>query len=60
MSKIRDWDNYDEDESFEKFSHKAKLIAQRKEDVIRRKRKEKQETMEYEKKMYEDAYQGVE
>ena len=56
VSKIRDWEDYNEDESFEKFSHKAKLIRQRKEDIIRQKRKEKMETLEYEKNMYQDSY----
>lgn len=55
MSKIRDWEDYNEDDSFEKFSHKAKMIRQRKEDVIRQKRKEKMEALEYEKNMCQDT-----
>lgn len=52
--KIRDWEDYDLDgeDTFEKFSHKTKLIRQRKEDVIKAKRREKQERMAYEENAY--------
>lgn len=62
MSKVRDWEDWEDDEedlTFEKFSHKTKLIKQRKEDIIRQKRREKQELKEYEQKKYEqNAYEG--
>ena len=37
-----------DDDTFEKFSHKAKLIRQRKDDTYKAKRKEKLERMEFE------------
>lgn len=48
--KIRDWDEleYSDDDTFEKFSHKTKLIRQRKDDTYKAKRKEKLERMEFE------------
>lgn len=48
--KIRDWEEleYSDDDTFEKFSHKAKLIRQRKDDIYKAKRKEKLERMEFE------------
>lgn len=48
--KIRDWEEleYSDDDTFEKFSHKTKLIRQRKEDIIKAKRREKQERIEFE------------
>lgn len=53
--KIRDWEDFDSDdtETFQKFSHKAKLIRQRKEDIIKAKRREKQERMAYEENAYD-------
>lgn len=48
--KIRNWDEfeYSDDDTFEKFSNKAKLIRQRKDDTYKTKRKEKLERMEFE------------
>ena len=49
--KVRDWEDIidsDEEDNFEKFSHKTKLIRQRKEDIIKAKRREKQERIEFE------------
>lgn len=48
--KIHDWDEleYSDDDTFEKFSHKAKLIRKRKDDIYKAKRKEKLERMEFE------------
>lgn len=48
--KIRDWDEleYSDDDTFEKFSHKTKLIRQRKDDTYKAKRKEKLERIEFE------------
>lgn len=52
--KVRDWEDIidsDEEDSFEKFSHKTKLIRQRKEDIIKAKRREKQERIAYEESL---------
>lgn len=46
----------DDEESFEKFSHKTKMIRERREDIYRQKRREKKERLEFE----ENAYKGVE
>ena len=49
--KVRDWEDIidsDEEDNFEKFSHKAKLIRKRKDDIYKAKRKEKLERMEFE------------
>lgn len=57
--KIRDWEDLidnDDEESFEKFSHKTKMIRERREDIYRQKRREKKERLEFE----ENAYKGVE
>lgn len=52
--KVRDWEDIidsDEEDNFEKFSHKTKLIRQRKEDIIKAKRREKQERIAYEESL---------
>lgn len=52
--KVRDLEDIidsDEEDNFEKFSHKTKLIRQRKEDIIKAKRREKQERIAYEKSL---------
>ena len=41
----------DEEDNFEKFSHKTKLIRQRKEDISKAKRREKQERIAYEESL---------
>lgn len=55
--KVRDWEDIidsDEEDNFEKFSHKTKLIRQRKEDIIKAKRREKQERIAYEESLAND------
>ena len=52
--KVRDWEDIidsDEEDNFEKFSHKTKLIRQRKEDIIKAKRREKKERIAYEESL---------
>lgn len=54
--KIHNWEDFDEEENFEKFSHKTKLIRQRKDDTYKSKRREKRERQEFE----ENAAKGKE